>query len=128
MSANFISTLFEQLYLDVPYIPRTIYVPVDFEDREALQDLLGQKRGSRVYIDVPQRGDKRSLIDLAGTNAKQSYDQRFRVLKPRTDLLQSALQDVFQLPDLPERIDCFDISHIPGAGQWPPWWSGKRAR
>ncbi len=112
---EFISALLKQLYLDVPYIPRTIYVPVDFEDREALQDLLSQKRGSRVYIDVPQRGDKRSLIDLAGTNAKQSYDQRFRVLKPRTDLLQSALQDVFQLPELPVRIDCFDISHIQGA-------------
>jgi excinuclease ABC subunit C len=112
---EFFSTLLKQLYLDAPYIPRTIYVPVEFEDSKALQELLSEKRGSRVYIDVPQRGDKRSLIDLAGTNAKQSYDQRFRVMKPRTDELKNVLQEVFQLPELPERIECFDISHIQGA-------------
>ncbi len=112
---EFFSTLLKQLYLDAPYIPRTIYIPVDFEDRAALEELLSEKRGSRVYIEAPQRGDKRSLIDLAGTNAKQSYDQRFRVMKPRTDVLKSVLQDVFLLPELPSRIECFDISHIQGA-------------
>ena len=112
---EFFSTLLKQLYLDAPYVPRTIYIPVDFEDREALEELLSEKRGSRSYIEVPQRGDKRSLIDLAGNNAKQSYDQRFRVMKPRTDVLKSVLQDVFLLPELPSRIECFDISHIQGA-------------
>jgi excinuclease ABC subunit C len=112
---EFFSTLLKQLYLDAPYIPRGIYIPVEFEDCKALQELLSEKRGSRVYIEAPQRGDKRSLIDLAGNNAKQSYDQRFRVMKPRTDELKSVLQDVFQLPELPSRIECFDISHIQGA-------------
>jgi excinuclease ABC subunit C len=112
---EFFSALLKQLYLDAPYIPRTIYVPVEFEDREALEELLSEKRGSRAYIDVPQRGDKRSLIDLVGNNAKQSYDQRFRVMKPKTDELKSVLQDVFLLPELPTRIECFDISHIQGA-------------
>jgi excinuclease ABC subunit C len=112
---EFFSALLKQLYLDVPYVPRAILVPVDFEDREALQDLLSERRGSRVYIEVPQRGDKRSLIDLVGTNAKQSYDQRFRVMKPRAEELNSALQDVFLLPEPPKRIECFDISHIQGA-------------
>jgi len=64
---------------------------------------------------VPQRGDKRSLIDLAGNNAKQSYDQRFRVLKPNARKIQEELQEVIGLPDLPKRIECFDISHIQGA-------------
>lgn len=112
---EFYSTLLKQLYLDAPYIPRTIYIPVEFEDREALEDLLSEKRGSRVHIDVPQRGEKRSLIDLVGNNAKQSYDQRFRVMKPRADVLKSVLQDVFQLLEEPKRIECFDISHIQGA-------------
>ena len=111
---EFFSTLLKQLYLDVPYIPRTIYIPVEFDDREALEELLSEKRGSRVHIDVPQRGDKRSLIDLVGNNAKQSYEQRFRVMKPRTDVLKSVLQDVFSLPELPTRVECFDISHIQG--------------
>ena len=64
---------------------------------------------------VPQRGDKRSLIDLAGNNAKQSYDQRFRVMKPNTKAIQEALQDALGLPEPPRRIECFDISHIQGA-------------
>jgi excinuclease ABC subunit C len=112
---EFFSTLLKQLYLDAPYIPRTIYIPVEFEDREALEDLLSEKRGGRVHIDAPQRGDKRSLIDLVGNNAKQSYDQRFRVMKPRADVLKSVLQDVFLLAEEPKRIECFDISHIQGA-------------
>ncbi|HVJ06365.1 MAG TPA: excinuclease ABC subunit UvrC [Candidatus Saccharimonadales bacterium] len=112
---EFFSTLLKQLYLDAPYIPRTIYIPVEFEDRETLEDLLSEKRGGRVHIDVPQRGDKRSLIDLVGTNAKQSYDQRFRVMKPRADVMKSVLQDVFLLAEEPKRIECFDISHIQGA-------------
>jgi excinuclease ABC subunit C len=88
---------------------------VEFEDRAALEELLSEKRGTRVHIDTPQRGAKRSLIDLVGSNAKQSYEQRFRVMKPRTDEMKSALQEIFQLPELPTRIECFDISHIQGS-------------
>ena len=112
---EFFSSLLQQLYLDAPYIPRSICVPVEFEDRDALAELLSEARGTRVQIEVPQRGAKRSLIDLVGNNAKQSYEQRFRVMKPRTEVLKSALQDVFQLPEPPMRIECFDISHIQGA-------------
>jgi excinuclease ABC subunit C len=118
---EFFSALLKQLYIAQPYVPRNLYVPVDFEDREALEDLLSEQvadqsaRPARVHILVPQRGDKRSLIDLAGNNAKQSYDQRFRVLKPNAQKIQEELQDVLTLPDLPKRIECFDISHIQGA-------------
>jgi len=80
-----------------------------------LEELLSEKRGRRVHIEIPQRGDKRSMLDLAGNNARQSYEQRFRVMKPREDVLKSVLQDVFMLPEEPRRIECFDISHIQGA-------------
>ena len=118
---EFFSTLLKQLYIGQPYVPRNLYVPVDFEDREELEDLLSDQlagenaRAARVHILVPQRGDKRSLLDLAGTNAKQSYDQRFRVLKPNAKAIQEELQDVLSLPEVPKRIECFDISHIQGA-------------
>src|SRR5271168_4228922 len=118
---EFFSALLKQLYIGQPYVPRNLYVPVDFEDREALEDLLSDQvagenaRSARVHILVPQRGDKRSLLDLAGTNAKQSYDQRFRVLKPNAKAIQEELQDVLSLPEVPKRIECFDISHIQGA-------------
>src|SRR5438046_5582739 len=92
-----------------------------FEDRQTMEELLSEQlaaaggRATRVQIVIPQRGEKRSLIDLAGNNAKQSYDQRFRVMKPNTKAIQEALQDALGLPELPQRIECFDISHIQGA-------------
>ncbi|MGO8985877.1 MAG: excinuclease ABC subunit UvrC [Terriglobales bacterium] len=118
---EFFSALLKQLYLGQPYVPKNIYVPIDFEDREELEDVLSEQlagvgaRATRVHISVPQRGEKRELIDLAGTNAKQSYDQRFRVMKPNARAIQDALQDALALSDRPTRIECFDISHIQGA-------------
>jgi excinuclease ABC subunit C len=119
--SEFFSALLKQLYLAQPYVPRNIYVPVDFEDREELEEALSEQlageggRATRVHITVPQRGDKRELIDLSGTNAKQSYDQRFRVMKPNARAIEEALQDALALPERPKRIECFDISHIQGA-------------
>jgi excinuclease ABC subunit C len=118
---EFFSALLTQLYIGQPYVPRNICIPVEFEDRQALEDLLSEQvagesaRPARVHILVPQRGDKRSLLDLAGNNAKQSYDQRFRVMKPNARAIQEALQDALGLPERPQRIECFDISHIQGA-------------
>ncbi len=109
------SALLKQLYIDQQYVPRSILVPVDFDDREALSTLLGERIGHRIEIAVPQRGEKRSLVDLAGQNAKQSYIQRFRVLEPSRKAIQESLADTLMLPELPSRIECFDISHIQGA-------------
>jgi excinuclease ABC subunit C len=103
------------VYIDQPYIPGLITVPVDFEDREALAEFLSEKRGRKVHIEVPQRGEKRSMLDLAAMNAKQCYDQRFRVMKPQQQQIIEALQDALNLPEPPKRIECFDISHIQGA-------------
>jgi excinuclease ABC subunit C len=118
---EFFSALLKQLYIGQPYVPRNLYIPVDFEDRAELEDLLSEQiadksaRPARVHILVPQRGDKRSLLDLACANAKQSYDQRFRVLKPNARKIQEELQEALSLPEFPKRIECFDISHIQGA-------------
>ena len=112
---EFFSSLLKQIYLDQQYVPHTIYVPVDFEDRAPLEEVLSEGHKRRVQIHIPQRGEKRSLVDLVGQNAKQAFDQRFRVMKPATKAIQEALQDALMLPELPRRIECFDISHIQGA-------------
>jgi excinuclease ABC subunit C len=112
---EFFSALLKQVYLDQHYIPHNVYVPVDFEDRAMLEEVLSEGRDRKVQIHVPQRGDKRSLVDLVGQNAKQAYDQRFRVMKPAAKVIQESLQDALSLPELPQRIECFDISHIQGA-------------
>ena len=113
-TGEFFSALLKQVYIGQQYVPRNIYIPVEFEERQTLEELLSET-GRRVQITVPQRGDKRSLIDLAANNAKQCYDQRFRVMKPKTKAIQEALQDALMLAKLPRRIECFDISHIQGA-------------
>jgi len=112
---DFFSALLKQVYIGQQYVPHNIYVPVAFEDCGTLEELLSEACGRQVHIHVPQRGEKRSLVDLVGENAKQAYDQRFRVMKPATRVIQGALQDTLMLPELPRRIECFDISHIQGA-------------
>ena len=113
--AAFFSSLLKQLYLDQGYVPRVVLGPVDFPDRTILAELLTERTGHRIEILAPQRGEKRSLVDLVCLNAKQSYDQRFRVLQPGMKAIQEALQDALTLEELPRRIECFDISHIQGA-------------
>jgi excinuclease ABC subunit C len=111
---EFFSTLLLQIYMDQQHIPGEIHVPVEFEDREVMEELLSEKRGRRVEIRTPQRGQKKALMDLVQTNAKHSFDSRFRVLKPSSKAIQDALQDTLNLPAPPARIECFDISHIQG--------------
>jgi len=113
-AAAFFSSLLKQIYLGNAYVPRTVLVPVDFADRAVLGELLTERTGHKIEILAPQRGEKRSLVDLACLNAKQSYDQRFRVLQPSIKAIQAALQDALTLEKLPRRIECFDISHIQG--------------
>src|SRR5207245_9490668 len=96
------------------YIPSCIHVPMEFEDLDALEELLSEKRGHKVEIQTPQRGQKRAMLALVETNAKHSFDARFRVLKPSSKAIQEALQDTLTLPEAPKRIECFDISHIQG--------------
>ena len=111
----FFSALLKQLYIDQQYVPRLILAPADFDDREALTALLAERSGHKIELAAPQRGERRSLVDLAGQNAKQSYTQRFRVLEPSRKAIQEGLADALMLPEPPRRIECFDISHIQGA-------------
>jgi excinuclease ABC subunit C len=111
---EFFASLLKQVYLDDPYVPALIHVPVEFEDRELLEDFLSEKRGRRVEIHTPQRGQKRAMIDLVESNARHSFEQRFRVMKPSSKAIEGALQDALGLEHAPRRIECFDISHIQG--------------
>ncbi len=111
---SFFSSLLLQIYLDQQYVPGTIHVPVDFEDRETMEELLQEKKNRKVDICTPQRGQKKAMLNLVETNAKHSFDSRFRVMRPSSKAIQEALQDALNLPEAPRRIECFDISHISG--------------
>lgn len=112
--SEFFEALLKQVYLNNQYIPGHIHVPADFEGRQELEEFLSEVRGKKVEIATPHRGTKKALLALVETNAKHSFDQRFRVMKPSSKAIQEALQDILNLPDTPRRIECFDISHIQG--------------
>ncbi len=114
---SFFSSLLLQIYLDQQYIPGIIHVPVDFEDRAVMEELLSEKRGRKVEIVTPQRGQKKAMLDLARTNARHCFDSRFRVRKPAAAVIFETLRDTLGLPDPPRRIECFDISHIQGTNK-----------
>ena len=112
--AELFASLLKQVYIGQQYIPALIHVPVDFEDREALEEYLSERRGRRVEIHTPQRGQKKAMLALVETNAHHSFMQRFRMLRPTSKAIQEALADSLDLADPPKRIECFDISHIQG--------------
>jgi excinuclease ABC subunit C len=111
---EFFGALLKQVYLNQDYIPHTIHVPVEFDDLEVLEELLSERRGRRVEIHTPHRGQKKAMLALVETNAKHSFDARFRVMKPSSKAMQEALQETLVLPEPPRRIECFDISHTQG--------------
>src|ERR1700722_18082558 len=119
--AEFLSALLKQLYLDAAYLPRAIHVPMDFEDRELLEDILTERGShlepprSRVEILMPQRGAKHAFLELVEKNARHSFEQRFRVLKPSAKAIVEALEQALGLPEPPRRIESFDISHLQGS-------------
>src|SRR5262249_14581648 len=114
-ASEFVVSLLKQLYLDAEYLPKAIHVPEEFEDRELLEEILSERAGHRVEILTPQRGAKRAVMDLVKNNAAHSFEQRFRVLKPTSKAIGEALQSALNLAEEPERIECFDISHLQGS-------------
>ena len=111
---EFVPSLLKQLYLEAEYLPKMIHVPIEFEERELLEETLSERAGHKVEIYTPQRGSKRAFLDLVENNAKHSFEQRFRVLKPTSKAITEALQNTLSLPEEPKRIESFDISHIQG--------------
>jgi excinuclease ABC subunit C len=102
---------------DDAIVPREVLVPELPEDHEALSELLSELRGSRVALRVPQRGDKRSLMQTVQRNAEQAFLQyklrRASDLTARSQALND-LQEALDMSDAPLRIECFDISHVQG--------------
>ncbi|MDH3530492.1 MAG: excinuclease ABC subunit UvrC [Acidobacteriota bacterium] len=113
-SSEFLSEVLSQYY-STDYVPLEISVPQDFDDRKILEKALTERRGRRVRILVPQRGEKRRMIELVETNAKIRYEQRFRVLKPKMEKVLGELQETLEIARFPKVIESFDISNIQGA-------------
>jgi excinuclease ABC subunit C len=112
--AEFLPSLLKQLYLDAAYLPRCIHTPIDFEEREVLEEFLTEQAKHRVEISNPQRGKKHHFLELVEKNARHSFVQRFRVLRPSSAAIAEALESALGLLEPPKRIESFDISHTQG--------------
>ena len=112
--AEFLPSLLKQLYLDAAYLPRCVHTPIDFEEREVLEEVLSEQAKHRVEISNPQRGKKHHFLELVEKNAQHSFVQRFRVLRPTSAAIAEALESALGLLEPPKRIESFDISHTQG--------------
>lgn len=99
-------------------LPREILLPTDFEDRPVLEEVLGEAAGRAVRIQIPRRGEKLRLVELAAQNARQLLEDRVTALAYAADRADDALfslQDELDLKVVPRLMACFDVSHIQGA-------------
>ncbi|MGA8231400.1 MAG: excinuclease ABC subunit UvrC [Candidatus Acidiferrales bacterium] len=112
---EFLPSLLKQLYIDAAYLPRYIHVPMNFEDCGILAEVLSEQARRKVEIFTPQRGQKHAFLEMVEKNAQHSFTQRFRVLRPTSQAMGEALQNALGLPEIPRRIESFDISHIQGS-------------
>ncbi|RUR38824.1 excinuclease ABC subunit UvrC [Clostridium perfringens] len=112
-----ISSFIASFYGGTAQIPKTIYVPEEIDDQELIEKFLTEKRGSKVWIKVPKKGDKKNLLDMVRNNAKIMLDQFKEKMVEEKELNKSALTelaDVLGLDSLPVRIEAYDISNIQG--------------
>ena len=106
-----------QYYESAQYIPKLVAVPVEPDERETMEQLLSEKRGSLVEVRTAERGEKKRLVELAGENAKEALDMmRVRWLADanKTEQALEQLREELSLPEVPARIECYDNSNIQG--------------
>ena len=107
----------KQFYDATPYVPPRILVEHGLEDTAAIESWLMEKRRGTVRIQVPQRGEKRRLVEMVVENAAQGFAQlqvKQMADTAAMDTAMSELQEALSLPNLPKRIECYDISNTQG--------------
>ena len=117
--AEFLRDAIQQYYLNAGFVPAAIFLPVEIADQDLIAGWLTEKarhrRGRKVRISVPQRGEKHDLLVLVERNARIAFENRFRIQRARKKELLQRVQAELDLPTLPKRIEAFDISNIQGA-------------
>jgi len=115
--AEVLGSFLNQFYESATYVPRRLLLPFAVPERDLLAGWLAERRGGPVALHVPQRGEKLRLVRMAQDNAKESQDQahaRWLADTGKTDAALEELQEELNLPGLPHRIECYDISNIQG--------------
>lgn len=115
-NSEVVSQFIKSFYGGTAHIPKSVYVP-DIEDGELLEEWLGIKRGSKVELKIPQKGEKKRLLDMVEKNAKLTLEQfKFKILRDKEihKIALTELADLLNLDYIPHRIESYDISNIQG--------------
>jgi excinuclease ABC subunit C len=111
------ASFIKQFYESATYVPKRVVVPDALPERELIEEFLSERRGSRVEVLAPQRGEKRRLVEMAAKNAQETLDMsrvKWLADHSKTASALAQLQEELDLPALPKRIECYDISNIQG--------------
>lgn len=108
-----LSGFLREYYSREVILPDQLLLPFELDDADLLGEWLSEKRGKKLSLLAPQRGEKKRLCQLAQRNALEAFKQRGSRRDARASLLEE-LQQKFHLPQLPQRIECFDISNVQG--------------
>ena len=112
-----LTSFVKQYYASASHIPPLVLLQHPVDEPTVLSEWLGQQRGGRVELQVPQRGAKRKLVDTATENAAQRLALA-QAKEMKTEVITSGLRELkqkLQLPKMPRRIECYDVSNIQGA-------------
>lgn len=112
-----LSSFIKQFYLGTAYVPKEVFVEEEFEDMEVVSKWLSEKRGSKVSIRIPKRGEKSKLMEMVRNNALNTLNQYSEANKRKAMEREDSLEELAELLDLehiPYRIEAFDISNIQG--------------
>jgi len=112
-SAELLSSFLDQYYESGAFIPKELLLPLQLPDAEMRELWLSEKKGERVRVHVPERGEKVRLLEMAVANARHNFEERARTKETQL-LALTRLQSRLRLPRLPRRIECFDISTFQG--------------
>jgi len=105
----------QQFYAGGRYVPREVLLPAEVPDRDLLEAWLSERRGTRVHIRTPRRGEKLRLLDLVIRNARLAFELEWKHPRKQSQEILRALGDLLDLEVEPRRIECFDISNIQGS-------------
>jgi len=115
--ADVMGSFVKQYYESATYVPRRVYVPVALPEEELIEAFLSERRGTKVEVIAPARGEKRRLVEMATNNAREAMERahvKWLADRGKTRAALEMLQEELDLPALPQRIECYDISNIQG--------------
>ena len=117
-NADLLSAFLKQYYHRAAFIPHEVLLPMEVPEQEIIGEWLADKKGSKVYMEVPQRGTKHDIVLMAENNAAKYLSDEAARIKTSNEQTEGAVRELGEhlgLSSMPWRMECFDISHIQGS-------------